>query len=649
MFLVPGGRRSKFLNFSSLFTNHPPSGLPRPVWNLSRQGVFSVFNSFFNPLTEISMNRTDNEKPTVSEFPKIRASIHDNALQRVTRMFAGIADIFAETLQNARRANATRVFVRVDSACGEGAFRVTITDDGIGIRDPAVLLSFGENGWSDDTVRREDAAGMGFLSLARRGCSVSSRPRTMDATLSPGWRVELTPEHFLGEAEAGVLPDDCAPHPHGTTVVFRDAYAGNRESPAAIRTALEAAALYYPLPVFFQDGTDEPSEARQIASKAFLDGAVHTEPWKGLVFGVFRNPRRFGFGREDVNFHGLTVPVHLPDVESVSGAQFRATADIRNCPELELVLPARREAVETPFLKQMREAAHLAVYRAMAADADPRPAFAHWKRAKDAGIDIAIPPAELRPWRPAIADLDDWRELPKHQAIGPDALLMVCDPEPPEAQVLWRAAQKNGIDGRLFEADSRLEGYDWYDRIPWIEAMQFGITRNGRTFPLEKYPVPQITGTPDAPLPERPDAICIDPTIKANTSPESAPTLRLGTDLAFAGEAWSCLNRSWPLVTADSGITPHELAELLQSAYFSPSDDIDADSRERQEMDFEQEAKHLATRLLISDDEATENSIIDVVVQELFWLIPRDRGVDIRVRDRKVTVTLCGTAGDTPP
>ena len=42
---------------------------------------------------------------------------------------------------------------------GETRLTVTIADDGSGIADPAVLLSFGENGWSDDLVRREDAAG----------------------------------------------------------------------------------------------------------------------------------------------------------------------------------------------------------------------------------------------------------------------------------------------------------------------------------------------------------------------------------------------------------------------------------------------------------------------------------------------------------
>ena len=89
----------------------------------------------------------------------IRARIHDSAIKRVTRTFAAtLADAFTEMLQNARRAGATRVRAAVTGTDGDMA--VTVTDDGAGIADASVLLSFGENGWSEDLVRREDAAGM---------------------------------------------------------------------------------------------------------------------------------------------------------------------------------------------------------------------------------------------------------------------------------------------------------------------------------------------------------------------------------------------------------------------------------------------------------------------------------------------------------
>ena len=63
---------------------------------------------------------------------------------------------------------------------------MTVADDGAGIVDPAVLLSFGENGWSDDLVAREDAAGMGILSLAHRGCRIASRARESDWAIIRG-------------------------------------------------------------------------------------------------------------------------------------------------------------------------------------------------------------------------------------------------------------------------------------------------------------------------------------------------------------------------------------------------------------------------------------------------------------------------------
>ena len=576
----------------------------------------------------------------------IRARIHDSALKRVTRTFAAtLADIFAETLQNARRAGATRV--RVTLTGGEEAcpLQITVTDDGTGIADPAVLLSFGENGWNEKLVRREDAAGMGFLSLARRGCAVSSRPRARDGSPVPGWRVELSPAHFLGEDDANVRPAETAPLPHGTTVTFP---AMEGETASTVRLALETAARHYPLPVIFEHPPHTPSEGVQLERRAFLDSAVHVEKWRGLAFGIFKNPRqRFGLKSPDVNFFGLTVPVRLPEIGTAGGAHWTVAADIADCPELEFVLPARKEAVETPFLAEMREAARLAIYRALAAEPDPRPAFENFERARKSGIDIAPAPAELRPWRAALADLDHWREPQKPTAIGSDALLVACDPEPPEAQAFARAAASSGLASRLFAPDRRLEGYGWYDSIARITRIRISVTTNGQTHSLEDYPLPERTGAPETPLAQRPEAIRIRATVQAAGQPDR--TLDLPADLAFAGEAWSWVGDALPLVTADSMLEPHDLASLLYDAYFSPSDDSDADSWDRQRADFDAEALHIATRLLVSDDEARRRSIANAVQREVLWLIPRDRGADIAVRGLTVTVTLGHPATDTPP
>ncbi len=414
----------------------------------------------------------------------IRARIHETAVKRVTRIYAAtLADIFAETLQNSRRADAARVRISVSdpvarldksaATTGETPLTVTITDDGAGIANPAVLLSFGENGWDDALVEREDAAGFGFASLARRGCAVSSRPRSLDGEMVPGWRVQLAPEHFLGEADAEVHAHDEAPYPCGTSISYEAT-----EAIAAIRNAAENAARHYPLPVVFDDATEEGTAAEELPRRAFLDGAVHAEQWRGLVFGVFRN-RRDGYRDPDLNFFGLTLTSGLPKVETVHGATWSVLADVDDCPDLELVLPARKEAVENAFLKDMRDAARLAIYRAMAADPSPRPAFEDWTRAREAGIEIAPPPAVLRPWRPSVADCNDWRDPAKLADVGTDALVMDRDPEPPEAQTLWRAAERDGFASRLVEADRRLEGYSWYDRLDRVTEITVRVSGMG--------------------------------------------------------------------------------------------------------------------------------------------------------------------------
>ena len=565
----------------------------------------------------------------------IRARVHDSALKRVTRFFAStLYEIFVETLQNARRAGAARVRVTVGTAASRPAdcapepsetpLTVTVTDDGAGIEDPAVLLSFGENGWSDDLVAREDAAGMGILSLAHRGCRIASRPCSPDGHVGHGWSVDLLPEHFTGHSNAQVRHDDTAPYPSGTAVQFQATVSADM-----IRAAIASAARHYPLPVTFEGET--------IERQAFLDGAVHAEDWNGLVFGVYRDLRR-GYLEPDLNFFGLTVPVRLPTVETVHRGIWSVRADVVDCPGLELQLPARQEAVENAFLVDMREAACRAVYRAMAADPDPRPAFADWTRARDAGIDLAPPPAVLRPWRPGIADVDDWREPPKPAPTGPNALVMACDPEPPEAQALWRAAERAGMAEGLFEADKRLNGYGWYDRLDRVTGIDTEVTDgDDKTWPLHEYPVPERTGAA-APLAARPDAIRMSLAVK--TARARSLTIVLPADLAFAGEDCCWVDDALPLVTADSTLEPRRLAELLRFSFFSFSDDADADSRETQTVRFDEEALHIATRLLCSEDSALETSIAETVRRELFWLVPNNRKVEISITRPDVRVVL---------
>ena len=559
----------------------------------------------------------------------IRARVHDGAIDRVSRFFnASVADAAAELIQNSRRSGATRLDVATE-AMPEGGTVVTVTDDGFGIADPAALLSFGESGWDAATAKREDPAGMGVYALSKRGCVISSRPATAGRAPMPGWRVELTPECFIGKQEARIVSCEDAPLPSGTAISFRA-----DQSREGIRAAFAAAARHCPLAVAVN--------GEAVERKSFLDGALHVERWQGLSFGVF-DSRFPGFNNSDLNFHGLTLSVCLPTMDTIDGGTWSVCADVDACPELELVLPARREAVQTPFLDEMRKAARIAIYRAMRR-ADPTPALSHarFTSARKAGIDMPIAPAVLRPWRPGIADIDDWRDTPDREPVRPDTLVMAVDAETQDQQCLWRAAERAGIAGRLFEADTRLEGYAWYDALARVEGVRIDVTGTGVTHSLDALragsepcsDVPTAPGLPDTLA--RPEAIHIHLDVAHRDGPPE--TIAIPADVAFIGEEGTWVEDAHPLVTRDSDIQPTGLCQLLQAAYFSVSDDPDADSHDTQRRRFREDATHMAIKLLASEDEARKHTIAEAVWREILWVIPRDREISIKVREGKVAV-----------
>ena len=576
----------------------------------------------------------------MNDTPTIRARIHESAIKRVTRMFAAtLADAFTEILQNARRAGARRVHVAV--AGSEGNTTVTVTDDGAGIVDPGVLLIFAENGWSEDLVAAEDAAGMGMLSLARRGCTVSSRPRTTDGEPAPGWRVDLAPEHFLGEAEAEVRTDDDAPYPHGTAVTFR-----TTDDAEAVRAGVGTAAWHYPLPVVFEHAPDTPAGGEQLERRAFLDGALHAERWRGLVFGVFKDRwAGFGLNDPDVNFHGLTVSVRLPSVETVTGARWSVAADIVDCPRAGARAARAQGSGRDPV---PRRDARGRQARDLPCDGR-RSGSAPRLRRLEAGQGRGNRHRRAAGRAPALA--------PRHRRRG----RLAGAAEAPSGrrrctQDGVRARAAGGADLLARRPGQRRRRAPVRDRPPpgglWLvrrdpARRQPPHGSHRRWAHLRARLVPRAgadPARPEARLPARPDAICISLAVRPAEGP--GRIVDLPTDLAFAGEAWSWVHDALPLVAADSILEPWELAQLLRAGFFSPSDDADADSWERQRTDFEQEALHLATRLLCSDDQARITTIADAVARELFWLIPHDRGAEISVRDRKVTVTLGEPVGE---
>ena len=581
----------------------------------------------------------------------VRASVHPRALEHMPLFFDATApSAFIELIQNARRGGATQVDIAVqpaDPRSPDNTLQVTVLDNGHGIADPAIVLSFGQSGWDEPLARRERPAGMGIACLARRGCTVSSRARNSFTRTATGWRMTLEPAHFLGRAAATAVPDETAPAPHGTCVTFEAT-----ESLDALRAAVAGASRYAPLPVTFN--------GHELDRYDFLKGAIRIEHWNGLNLAV-RKSRHPLYNEPDFNFHGLTVNVRLPHVQTLDGETWTVRAEVEDCPDLELVLPARKEAVENAFLERLRDQARLVVYRAVAPlDPPPRLAFEDHAQAARAGIELPVPPADLWPWRPSTADVDDWTRDVALSPVGPDALVVEYDADPPDTQPFLRAARRAGLVPRLFEADRRLAGYGWYDALPRLTNVHTTITMDGVSYteqalhrrlktarngarPGDRDPqgcAPQGDCRPQgcAPQGDRADSILMSVDIAWPDGRKDS--IHIPADIVFLDSGYGWLSDACPVIATDSDIGAEELAELLRLAYFCPSDDADADSHSTQNDQFNDAALHLALRHVASADEATRTAIAQAIWREVHWLIPKDRPIDIAVRGDDVLVTL---------
>ena len=531
-----------------------------------------------------------------------------------------LAAVLAELFDEARRARAQRIDVRLEPA-GTSTL-VTVAGDGAGIADPTLRRGLADPDWMGDAPDATFPAGLGLPVLGFRGATV--RWRTLDAHASPGpgLRLALAPAQLVGGEGAWIEADDAAPWPYGVAVTFE------ADEPApAIRAAVEAAARHHPLPVAL-DGEPVPR-------RAFLDGAVHAEPWRGLVFGVFEG-RSGATGSADLNLHGRVVAAGLSRVTTLDGAAWTVRGDVVDCPGLALAQPACAEAAVTPFLVSVRDAARCALYRALAsASSPPRLARADALRAAEAGVGVPEAPPALLPWRPAVADPDRPADPPAPIAVHDGAMVMEAELDPPEAQALHRALARAGVDARVLAPEPRLEGAGWYERLPRIRAVAVRVTVGG------------VTCSPDA-VPERAEGVLREPRPEAITfdlrlaypHTDRSPVMTLDADLAFAGPEGAFVDEARPLVTEASDLDPETLAALARAAYFCPSDAPDADAWATQAARADDRARRLAWSVLASEDEARRRAIAHAVTSELGWLLPHDRRVDITVEHGRAAVAI---------
>ena len=356
---------------------------------------------------------------------------------------------------------------------------IRITDNGCGITDPQAILSFGRSCW-EGAAETEHCAGMGMYALAQTKSSIWSRGRQGDGKLGAGWRVDLEPAHFRGEATAPVIPDERAPKPHGTRVTF------DRRAESRAPDWGRIVGYLHGMKVWIDGQLWKPWN--------FFTGS---EAWtyrefEGLRIGVGRHKAWISGMACCINYHGqvITDPA-LPELACLDRHWWTQVDTIGPTP-LQLTLPQRHGVVDDEFHRRLCTEAERALYEALQESGErPLIGLDAWKRAKRLGIDVKAAPARLREWLPY-----DGRRNPDPQErekaapfieTGAETLIYEGAADIGEAEALARALERNKPDWKLVEHARCHEGYEWYDDLEKVVAMETEYVKDGKTVLMTKY------------------------------------------------------------------------------------------------------------------------------------------------------------------
>ena len=393
----------------------------------------------------------------------IQARTGNDATSSIARLYERtLQQIIDELLQNARRAGATLVRVDCD------AHRCRVSDDGRGIADPQVLLSYGDSHW-DEHVARERPAGLGFSALAGRGCTIGSA--TPEGTR---WQATVPPEAFTGDCEVAIeaVEEETS---NGTWIEFAlHAPAETHRYAAAI---VERAARYLPVEVEL-DGV-------RCERRDYLAGAVRVVEGKGHRIGVYRSEA--DRSRDRIGFHGIGASWHAPHVTADEDWTARVALD--ELGDLEFVLPGRDALIDNEAKARLSDEVYRAIYDTIERLA-PGEGLAHrqYEQARTLGIEMSPAKARLRQWRASPLDEGlSWRDFdpPKVVDLDPGKVYWRVDEGilPGVQRQLLGRVLPNAENLVKVETDARYRGYDWYDRLTTVERVRTVEHRDHRGRP----------------------------------------------------------------------------------------------------------------------------------------------------------------------
>lgn len=385
------------------------------------------------------------------------ATVADDAISKVSRLFnASLDDIFAELFQNSRRSGATKIHVDQFEHPDLGHV-ISISDDGPGIADPRHLFTLGCSDWSEETIQAEDAAGLGFFSLANRRVRII----VQQTGTSTSWVIDAEPDSFSGKK-----PITCVSGPseqQGMTILIASE---NQENcvPAA-----NNASTYFPVPVVV--------EGVEAERKDFLDKATHIVEWNGIRIGIFHASTRFQNQHRNINFHGVTLTASLPSLSQSHHNSDYARLDVLDCADLKLVLPARKEVVRNAFFDELHDQIMTIYFQHIAKTGAHTLSYKDYLNAKEFGVPLPEAAPILRPFAPVNADRDSniWHNP---ERVSASALLYEGNDDPIDDQNLAEIIGSGEDVPKLYEPNNAFRGYAWYDALPRIDVTGYAIVND---------------------------------------------------------------------------------------------------------------------------------------------------------------------------
>lgn len=218
-------------------------------------------------------------------------------------LFASSTSFAGELLQNGRRAGATHI----DVSYVESDRRLTVTDNGRGIADFAVLVNLCRSGWPDEVQVQDRPFGMGLFSLFFAADSVVFR--------SDGKRLKVSAEDITGALPIQVVEDD-QPVYQGTVIELHGLnFSGQQTyhlSEGGMEQIFKSLASGFAVPVSFNGkALDRPHALDQ------LSNAVQTTFGMAYLMGLHDGSDLLGIPSPQFYLQGLPLGNEYKDCKSV--------------------------------------------------------------------------------------------------------------------------------------------------------------------------------------------------------------------------------------------------------------------------------------------------------------------------------------------